>query len=48
MLVPSEVASLQRLPYAIFYIVDDDRINIWRILHAKRDIPAYLTPESRE
>jgi toxin ParE1/3/4 len=36
---------LQRFPYLIFYVPDDDRIDIWRVLHARRDIPAYLTPD---
>lgn len=33
---------LQRFPYLIFYMPDDDRIDIWRVLHARRDIPAFL------
>lgn len=37
---------LQRFPYLLFYVPDDDRIDIWRVLHARRDIPAYLTAES--
>jgi len=34
--------SLQRFPYLIFYTADADRIDIWRVLHARRDIPAHL------
>ena len=37
--------SLQRFPYLIFYVPQDDRIDIWRVLHARRDIPAHLTTE---
>ena len=37
--------SLQRFPYLIFYVPQDDRIDIWRVLHARRDIPAHLTAE---
>lgn len=37
---------LQRFPYLVFYVPDDDRIDIWRVLHARRDIPAFLTAES--
>lgn len=33
---------LKRFPYLIFYVPEDDRINVWRVLHARRDIPAYL------
>lgn len=35
--------SLQDFPYLIFYVPDDDRIDIWRVLHAQRDIPAHLS-----
>ena len=34
---------LQKFPYLIFYVPQDDRIDIWRVLHARRDIPAYLS-----
>lgn len=34
---------LRRFPYMIFYVSTDDRIDIWRILHTRRDIPATLT-----
>lgn len=33
---------LQPFPYLIFYVPDDDRIDIWRVLHARRDIPTFL------
>ena len=36
---------LQKFPYLIFYVAEDDRIDIWRVLHARRDIPAYLAPD---
>jgi toxin ParE1/3/4 len=35
---------LQRFPYVVFYVVTDDEIDVWRILHARRDIPATLAP----
>ena len=38
--------SLQGFPYIVFYVPDDDRVDIWRVLHARRDIPAYLTSDS--
>lgn len=37
--------SLQRFSYLIFYVPQDDRIDIWRVLHARRDIPAHLIAE---
>ena len=36
---------LNKFPYLVFYMPDDDRIDIWRVLHATRDIPAYLAVE---
>lgn len=34
---------LPRFPYLLFYVPDDDRIDVWRVLHARRDIPTFLT-----
>jgi toxin ParE1/3/4 len=31
--------SLKRHPYVMFYVSHDDRIDIWRVLHARRDLP---------
>ncbi len=36
---------LPRFPYLLFYVSDDDRICIWRVLHAQRDIPEFLSPD---
>jgi toxin ParE1/3/4 len=33
---------LNRFPYLVFYVERDDHIDIWRVLHAQRDIPAWL------
>lgn len=33
---------LRRYPYMIFYMERSDCIDVWRILHDKRDIPAWL------
>lgn len=38
--------SLQRFPYVVFYIVADDEIDVWRILHTRRDLPATILPDS--
>ncbi|HEX8225241.1 MAG TPA: type II toxin-antitoxin system RelE/ParE family toxin [Allosphingosinicella sp.] len=33
---------LGRFPYFVFYIERDDHIDVWRVIHAQRDIPAVL------
>ncbi len=33
---------LARYPYLVFYVERDDHIDVWRILHGARDIPAWL------
>lgn len=35
--------KLARFPYLIFYFDRGDYIDVWRILHAQRDIPTWLT-----
>lgn len=37
---------LTRYPYLIFYIERDDHIDVWRILHGQRDIPASLSGDT--
>lgn len=37
---------LQRFPYLVFYMPDEDRIDIWRVLDARRDVPAFLIADS--
>jgi toxin ParE1/3/4 len=34
---------LGRFPYLVFYVSLGERIDIWRVLHARRDIPAHLS-----
>src|SRR5712692_5553755 len=34
--------SLKRYPYLVFYVERDDHIDVWRVLHAHRDIPACM------
>jgi toxin ParE1/3/4 len=37
---------VSRYPYLVFYVENDDRVDVWRVLHGSRDIPAWLrTPE---
>lgn len=31
-----------RFPSLIFYVEQDDRLDVWRVLHDRRDIPATL------
>jgi toxin ParE1/3/4 len=33
---------LARYPYLVFYVEQPDHIDVWRVLHAQRDIPAWL------
>jgi toxin ParE1/3/4 len=33
---------LRRFPYVVFYIEEDGSIDVWRVLHTKRDIPFSL------
>jgi toxin ParE1/3/4 len=30
-------------PYSIFYIENSDHVDVWRVLHGQRDIPAWLS-----
>ena len=34
--------QIKRFPYLLFYIECDEHIDVWRILHAERDIPVRL------
>lgn len=34
--------KLPRYPYLVFYVEGADHIDVWRILHAQRDIPVSL------
>jgi toxin ParE1/3/4 len=33
---------LKRYPYVVFYVERDERIDIWRVLHGRRDIAGWL------
>jgi toxin ParE1/3/4 len=33
---------LSRFPFLVFYFEHDDRIDIWRVLHMSRDVPAWI------
>jgi toxin ParE1/3/4 len=39
--------TIKSFPYLIFYVERYDHVDIWRILHAQRDIPASMSdPDS--
>ncbi len=33
---------LERYPYLVFYMERETYIDVWRVLHAERDIPAWM------
>ena len=33
---------MTRFPYLIFYFERDDCVDVWRVLHGQRDIPAWM------
>jgi toxin ParE1/3/4 len=35
--------SLTRFPYLVFYVERESEIDVWRLLHTRRDIQAILT-----
>lgn len=34
--------KLNRFPYLVFYREQDEHIDVWRLLHAQRDIPSWM------
>ena len=34
--------QVRKFPYGIFYVELPDRVDVWRVLHGRRDIPAGL------
>jgi toxin ParE1/3/4 len=34
---------VKRFPYLVFYVELDEHIDVWRVLHAQRDIPVWMT-----
>ncbi|MEI7443430.1 MAG: type II toxin-antitoxin system RelE/ParE family toxin [Burkholderiales bacterium] len=40
--------ALQRYPYRVFYVERADHVDVWRILHDRRDIPEWMAdPDPR-
>lgn len=40
--------SIRGFPYVVFYVARSDVVDVWRVLHAKRDLPAWLRPPEEE
>jgi toxin ParE1/3/4 len=38
---------LRRYPYLVFYVEREDHIDVWRVLHAQRNIPARMQEPER-
>ena len=34
--------ALQGFPYLVVYVEQEDFVDIWRVLHGRRDVPAWL------
>ena len=34
--------GLKRFPYLVFYVEHDDYIDVWHLLHAYSDVPAWM------
>jgi toxin ParE1/3/4 len=39
---------LTRYPYVVFYVEHESRVDDWRVLHTRRDIPTALVHEPEE
>jgi toxin ParE1/3/4 len=37
-----------RFPYLVFYVESDDQIDVWRLLHTRRDLTAALADNDEE
>lgn len=36
---------LKRYPYLVFYVERENHIDVWRVLHGRRDIPQWMQAE---
>jgi toxin ParE1/3/4 len=39
------VRPVARFPHLVFYVAGDEAVDVWRILHTRRDIPSTLGDE---
>ena len=37
---------LDRFSYVVFYVATNDHIDVWRVLHSRRDIPTALSDDA--
>lgn len=37
--------AVDRFPFLAFYVVSDEAVDVWRILHTSRDIPAAIVDD---
>lgn len=37
---------LNKYPYLVFYVERVNHVDVWRVLHMKRDIPAWMVDEA--
>ena len=40
------VRPVARFPHLVFYVVSDEAVDVWRVLHSRRDMPSPLADES--
>ncbi len=40
--------SVRRFPYLVFYVEREADIDVWRVLHGARDIPAWMRQPDEE
>ena len=38
--------ALNRYPYLVFYVEQEQHVDVWRVLHGQRHIPAWLQDSS--
>jgi toxin ParE1/3/4 len=39
---------LAKLPFLVFYVEQTDHVDVWRVPHGERDIPAWMKDSSVE
>lgn len=39
------VRPVARFPYLVFYVVSDEVVDVWRILHTRRDVPSAIADD---
>lgn len=39
------VLGTRRFPHLVFYVPSEDGVDIWRVLHSRRDIPSSLAQD---